>query len=585
MALNDERLGYLIVAVDDVSPTLKNIDKQYLRSTKSVRDYERQSVRSMKKIKREARGVNVSDDSGGIRRGSKKKRSGVSARTFSSGARALQGSSRGLLNVGAQFGGVGLAVGAVGAAVVGLGSHIANVTKEMERNKTIIEQTFAGTPQQVEALTIKATGLSKAFGDDYNGTVQVANQLTRQFGISSDEAFGILKKGALAGVNASGKVLSQMQSLGSEMSTLGLNAEQQLTLLSQANRFGGADTLVIGLQGFKEELGDFGQGTTTLLNDAFGQDFTQTFRKNVQSAKIGMQEALQTVSKAFNKTTLSGEALEKAIMDTFGQAGAEMGIGGIRNLETLNLNLDKAVERNSALNSEVKEQMKLDEELAASQARLSKNFEGFGAQMSKLWTNIKIGAYDAISAFNEFATQSERTFWTDLSDAVFNPAGPMIRDMKKQQETLSSIADDYADMYNQVVDAKGEAFAEEQIRSRTSMDENSTKILLGELKKRRAAQPIIPEAEDTPGTSDFFSSDSTSNSSSSSSSGYKSLNSGVNNILTGGKETRNVSVTIEKMVGTEQIINSVKESVPELERMMLDMLTRVIGNAELTLAK
>lgn len=584
---NNERIDIKIVGVDELSPTLQKIDKQYLESTNSVKKYEEQSVKSLKKIQREANSIrrtktfksNIGnirsiDDNEGSNQPSNR---GPSKRSISSAFRALRGNAQGFLSLGTQVGGIGLAFGAVGAAVVGVGSHIAELTETMRKNRAVVQASFSGTPEQLESITVKATALSNSLGSDYNITVQAANQLTRQFGMSGDQAFALLKKGALAGANASGDMLEQLQSLGGEMSALGLNAEQQLALLGQAAKFGGADVLVASLQGFKDELADFGQGTTALLTDAFGKDFTSNFRKNVKSGKVGMQDALQTISEAFNKTSLSGRELENAIQDTFGAAGAQLGIGGIKNLQTLNLNLDQAVQKNGQLNQSIKAQMELDEQLAGSQARLAKTFEGFGAGLSKLWTNIKIGFYDMLSGFGDMVNEP----LDRITKEVKKQQDKMIfADPKKWPEKIAQLADENAAYFNKMADSKGQDIVLSQVESGLSgVDSGVRKMFIEELKKRRVIQEQTSTTELTKGKgTDFFKTKEGSD-------GTKSLDQGVNNIITGGKEMRNVTVNIDKMVGAEQIINSTKASPAELERMMLELLTRVIQNAELTLAK
>jgi len=63
------------------------------------------------------------------------------------------------------------------------------------------------------------------------------------------------------------------------------------------------------------------------------------------------------------------------------------------------------------------------------------------------------------------------------------------------------------------------------------------------------------------------------------------LSNGINSIVTGGSQTRNVTVTIQKMVGIEQLISSVKEAIPDVEQTLMDGLVRVIQGTEVAINK
>lgn len=588
MATN-EKIGFRIEGEDRLSPTLVKVDKQLAKSTNNLEKYEKQATKSFNKVRKEAdkvkvpemsaktamgnfRGTSISgfdspQDNSPVRNPKK-----LSGRALGQGFSALRGNAKGFLGLGAQMGGAGIAIGAASAAVVGLGQHIAEVTEKMQQNKRIMETTFSGSPQQIEKMTVQATALSKVFGDDYNATVQAASQLNRQFGLSGDAAFELLKKGVLSGANISGDMLQQLEQFGSEMSKLGLNASEQLALIQQSAKFGGTETLVKSLQGFKEELSDFGTGTTALLNDAFGKDFTTKFRKNVQSGKIGMQEALGTISKAFNKTTLSGKDLDAAMQDTFGDAGSDLGIGAIKNLQTLNLNLDEAVSKNAEFNKGLKEQMTLDEQLATSQAKLAENFKGFGQSLSNLWTSVKTGFYDAINSMADFAQND--TF----KSLMFGSQHLAIEKFAK--DTRQNVSQ-FQDAFNKMADSQGEDVALQEIEKNLGgLSAGAKKLLLSELKRTRKVSTTDLTTLETPtgketDNSPFFDKGK----------GSKSLESGISSVVGGGKEMRNVTVTINKLVGIEQLISSVKEAPPDIQRLVLDELMRVIQNAELMLAK
>lgn len=80
--------------------------------------------------------------------------------------------------------------------------------------------------------------ISDTFGKDFRETLNTANALTRQFGISTDEAVSLLKEGLISGADVSGEFLQNVREYSTFFKEAGLNADEFIAIVSQTNKDG-----------------------------------------------------------------------------------------------------------------------------------------------------------------------------------------------------------------------------------------------------------------------------------------------------------------------------------------------------------
>jgi chromosome segregation ATPase len=103
----------------------------------------------------------------------------------------------------------GLTVGAeaVLEGIKELGAEIVNTTKEVAELRGTINTLTGATGAELDGLTTSVLAVSRTFGKDFNEVLQASNTLSKQMGVSQQEAMRLISQGFLAGADAGGDFL------------------------------------------------------------------------------------------------------------------------------------------------------------------------------------------------------------------------------------------------------------------------------------------------------------------------------------------------------------------------------------------
>ncbi|CAM4186478.1 phage tail tape measure protein [Paenibacillus alkaliterrae] len=246
-----------------------------------------------------------------------------------------------------------------------LGESFGDIASAMSE----VKRTTGLAGEELEKATTNALMLRDTFEMDVAGSVNTANSLMKQFGISSDEAFTLIAQGAQQGANKNGDLLDVMNEYAPQFEAMGFSAEQFTDILIQGANDGAFQVDKIGdaIKEFTIRSKDLSEGSLEAF-DALGlngQEMSAQFAAGGASAQTAFQQvmsALSTVEDPLQKnaigvalfgtqfedleataitslanvesqTNMAGDTLAKineVKYDTFGEA--LQGIG--RNLET-----------------------------------------------------------------------------------------------------------------------------------------------------------------------------------------------------------------------------------------------------------
>ena len=196
--------------------------------------------------------------------------------------------------------------------------------------------------QEMNGVRDSIQATADAFGKDFKETLQAADTLVAQFGISWQEAIDTINKGFAAGADINGDYLSNIKQYGPVLRDAGLSAEEFVAVLQQTRSgiFGkdGLDAITKA----SKSLRDMSSSTAASLR-AVGINADE-LRDKLADGSITMMQAIQQVAGALK--TVSGNSQEAGaiISDVFGKKGVAAGQEQLKAIEDLNMSLDSLIE-------------------------------------------------------------------------------------------------------------------------------------------------------------------------------------------------------------------------------------------------
>lgn len=209
------------------------------------------------------------------------------------------------------------------------GSDISDVADMMGRVK---QQMQGISDVDLKNVTEDLLTLRDTFGMDENETLRGAQQLMKQFGISSKEAFDLMATGAQNGLNKSDELGDNISEYSGKFAQAGYSAEEYFQLM-QNGLDGGAYNL--------DKVNDAINEVTTRLVDGNIEKALNSFDTKTQDVFKAWQEGRKTQKDVVNaivedisKTTNQQEKLNKTAT-AFGTMGEDFNAGFIQSLTTV----------------------------------------------------------------------------------------------------------------------------------------------------------------------------------------------------------------------------------------------------------
>lgn len=553
---------------DLVSSPMKKINQTIDKQRDKWKKNEHQAEKSSRKIKNSLRSV-----SSASRLLSAK--GGLSS--FSNAAR-LGASSSSLLAGGAILAGVG---------VYKLGSALIQSSKELENNKRLAANIFAGTPQQINKVTASATALSKTFKTDYTQTLQAADQISRDFGINTQDSFKLIERSLLTSSDPS-KLLGQIQTATNSLKGLGLSASQQIALTAQAAQLGVGDQLPAFVNSFAASLPKLSGEVKSILDNSFGQGFTTGLKDDIKNGRKTVVDGIKSISKATAGLSLSKRA--NIARQVFGDDSQEAlrllsKVGGFEN------GLDAINQKGGTFSRSLSKQLQLEKDIAAQQLKMSESWSAIGDKLKVAGLNAKLYLYKGLNAVAGAASRVSSA----LSNA-FNSVKNKAIELRQQAIDNNPAIKQGRILFKEFQEAqqagKGADFAknlEGRINATGLGSVLNAKQLLQKFQQGNNFLTGIKKLQGF-GAADGVDGLGTVDNLNSKEFGFdeptkNGLNAGIDSIVGGGQQVKNINVTIEKMTGIETLVSSVQEAIPDMEKGLLDSLMRVLRGAEINISR
>ena len=132
---------------------------------------------------------------------------------------------------------------------------------------TVVQFTNETDPTKVQSMTENLFALRDVFDYDYVESLRTADMLTKQFGITSDEAFNLIVRGTQNGLNKNGDFLDTLNEYSVHYRQLGYNADEFINSLLNGTEAGtfSVDKLGDAMKEFGIRSKDTAKSTTDAL--------------------------------------------------------------------------------------------------------------------------------------------------------------------------------------------------------------------------------------------------------------------------------------------------------------------------------
>jgi phage-related minor tail protein len=325
-----------------------------------------------------------------------------------------------LMKEALAFAGVTVGAEAVLEGIKELGAEVINTTKEVAELRSNINTLTGATGKDLDGLTTSVLAVSRTFSKDFNEVLQASNTLSKQMGVSQQEAMRLIQQGFLAGADAGGDFLDQVKEYAPQFKDAGFAAQDFIGHISQASTQGifsdkGADVV----KEFGLRIREQTKATSEAMQAAFGSDFTKQIFDGIKDGSMTVEQALQKVGKELDETKIPANQLQTVIADVFGGPGEDAGIDYLKSLKNVGKGVDELVDKTNAYTQRQAALLDSQTELAEVQNDLTKLFEGGGTVLDTLTNKSMTVLYTLLASlgatFKELF-QPVQDIWKSLTD-------------------------------------------------------------------------------------------------------------------------------------------------------------------------
>lgn len=260
---------------------------------------------------------------------------------------------------------------------------------------TRLTQQFTGkSGDDLKAFRNEVQAVADSFNADFRETLIATNALSKQFGISANEALQLVKDGFLAGGDANGEFLDTLKEYPAYFKEAGISADQFVAIVTQTNKMGiFSDKGVDAIKEANLRLREMTTATAAAL-DGIGISSEQV-QKDLQTGTKTTFDVIQDVSAKLAKLPDNAATVGAAIADIFGGPGEDAGLQYLRTLKDISTNMDEVKGKAGVLAQLQEEQLQSQIEL---QNALSGLFDATGGNFETLTTQAKVFVNQGLTA-------------------------------------------------------------------------------------------------------------------------------------------------------------------------------------------
>lgn len=308
-----------------------------------------------------------------------------------------------------------------------------NIGEGWEQISLVMSQAKQVTGQmgaELEATTKNAISLQDTFENlDVESSLKTATTLSKQFGITTDEAFNLIGQGAQQGLDYSGELLDSANEYAVYFKTLGVGAEEMFNVFKSGKESGAFNLDKIGdsVKEFGIRIKDGSKTTQDAMGALFAPPNTEKFisalNKGGKKTKeygqlvkmVGDEDVAGDMLKKLQKGGVTGDKAITAITNEL--SGGQM---------ILNSIADGSLKGTEAMSQVVTKLMEMDDK--ALQAQLGVAL--FGTQ----WEDMEASTIAALTNVNDVFDKTKDTMG-DIQKVKYNTIGQAFRGIGRQIQT------------------------------------------------------------------------------------------------------------------------------------------------------
>lgn len=276
-------------------------------------------------------------------------------------------------------------------ALLGITAVVSGVKWWYDYNKGLVEATkltkdFTGlSGTELKEVRNEVQAVADTYDKDFREVLESANALSKQFGISIQDAMKLVEDGFVSGADVNGEFLDNIKEYPAYFREAGLSASEFIAITTQANKGGiysdkGIDVIKEGNLRIRE--------MTTATRDALegiGISSEEVMRK-LADGSMTTFDVMKQVSEKLAEFPASSSEVGTALADIFGGPGEDAGLQYILTLKDIDTNLDNVKNRAGELAKLQEEQLRSQVEL---ENAISSVFDITGGSFETLTTQAK----------------------------------------------------------------------------------------------------------------------------------------------------------------------------------------------------
>lgn len=264
--------------------------------------------------------------------------------------------------------------------------------KGIQEATKLTSQFTGATGDELKQNRNEVQALADMYGKDFKETLIAINSVSKQFGISFDEAFRHIRDGFLSGADANGEFLDNLKEYPAYFKEAGISASEFIAITTQANKQGifsdkGIDVIKEGNIRIREMT----KATSAAL-EGIGISSWKV-QEELQNGSKTTFDIMQEVSRKLAELPESSSAVGTALADIFGGPGEDAGLQYIKTLKDIDTNLDTVREKAGRLAELEAQQLESQLEL---EHTLSSLFDATGGAFEEMTTKAKIFVNEGI---------------------------------------------------------------------------------------------------------------------------------------------------------------------------------------------
>ena len=156
--------------------------------------------------------------------------------------------------------------------------------------------------EELQKIADKGLEIQNVFGSEYTENIAAAETLTKNFGITNEQAFDFIVSGFQKGLNSSGDFLESINEYSTQFSNGGASAEQFFSLMESGLQSGvlGTDKAADAFKEFRVRIQDGSKATKEAL-EQLGID-SDALAKKMANGSLSTAEAFQLVLTKLQQT-------------------------------------------------------------------------------------------------------------------------------------------------------------------------------------------------------------------------------------------------------------------------------------------